>query len=239
MNINRIIRRIKRIIGIYGIALPFDDLDKEILEILEDTTLPVFSKYCPDWQIISIDTEICQKVYRKGNCDLYLLPDFGEKEILYVKRVEYNEQFLRTSLYPTYLGTQSTTAFGDLLCSNVGKQIADSITNAITFHYEHPRKLYIYDALVSSKLLVTIGFVHDSSFQSINPTTDESFFQLAALDVKAGLYPTIKHYEGLDTVYGRIELKLDNWANAEEERNQLIEKWDESYLLDFIDLDYY
>ena len=45
MNMNRIVRRIKRDIGIYGIALPIDNLDQLILDVLIDTTLPVFSQY--------------------------------------------------------------------------------------------------------------------------------------------------------------------------------------------------
>ena len=47
MNIDRIVRRIKRDIGIYGMALPIDNVDKLIGEILVDTTLPVFSMYQP------------------------------------------------------------------------------------------------------------------------------------------------------------------------------------------------
>ena len=73
---------------------------------------------------------------------------------------------------------------------------------------------------------------------TIAPTAEESFYKLAVLDVKAGLYPTIKHYEGLDTPLGRIELKIDDWQNAAQDRKDLLQQWDEDYLLDAVDLMY-
>ena len=110
------------------------------------------------------------------------------------------------------------------------------MVNSITFDYQHPRKLYVYDAMVSARLTALLAFEHDRSFNSINPTCEESFYMLANLDVKAGLYPTIKHYNGLETALGRIELQIEDWQNAAQERKDLINAWDESYLLDAVDL---
>ena len=71
---------------------------------------------------------------------------------------------------------------------------------------------------------------------SINPTSEESFYKLAVLDVKGALYPTIKHYTGLETSLGRIELQIEDWQNAAQDRKDLLNEWDENYLLDAIDL---
>ena len=90
--------------------------------------------------------------------------------------------------------------------------------------------------MVSARLTALLAFEHDRSFTSINPTCEESFFTLADLDVKAGLYPTIKHYNGLETALGRIELQIEDWQNASSERKDLISNWDENYLLDAVDL---
>lgn len=242
MNLNTLVRRIKRSIGLYGIALPIDNLDQLILDILYDTTIPVFSIYCPREELVYVDIyDLAHNNRERGEtCDLFILPDwiFLEKKVLFVKDVKYDENFLRHNYFPTSLSTNSFDVFEDIMLSNATKPITDTIVNSITFHYEHPRKLYIYDSLVSSKLRISLACQHDNSLQSITPTSEESFFKLAILDVKDGLYQTVKHYDGIETSYGRIELKIEDWANARQERDEMLKEWDDSYLLDQVDYNY-
>ena len=73
---------------------------------------------------------------------------------------------------------------------------------------------------------------HYKSLQSIRPTAEESFFTLAVLDVKENLYGLVKHYQNIQTAYGNVELKIDDWQNAESERKELLNQWDDSYHLD-------
>ena len=243
MNADIIIRRIKRSIGIYGIALPIDDLDKLILEIMDDTTLPVFSTYCPHEEIhtIMVDELEHNNRERGEGCELYTVPDslLQGRELLYVKSVKYDESFLRYQYMPSVLNQQKANdIIGGIYLANSVKPLTDSMINPITFHYEYPRKLFIYDTLVSSRLKAIMCFSHDKSFQSITPTQQEAFFKLAALDVKEGLYATVKHYEGIETAFGRIELKIEDWANAAQERKDLLNEWDDSYLLDAVGIQY-
>jgi hypothetical protein len=240
MNINTVVKRIKRDLGIYSIALPVDNLDGLILDILQDTTLPVFSIYCPREEMIPIDLSYLSQVRRitEDGSELYILPDYSAKKMLYVKRVTYDDSYVRANYIPTWYQLNPMDGLCDLLTATIGRNTGDVLMNSITFHYEHPRKLYIYDALISTKLLITIACEHDNSFQSIPPTAMESFYNLALLDVKAGLYPTIKHYDGLETSFGRIELKLDDWQSAQADRKELISQWDENYLLDAVDYDF-
>lgn len=242
MNINTVIKRIKRDIGIYGIALPVDNLDQLILDILEDTTLPVFSLYNPLEEIQHVDVSCLIHDNRMADgSDIYIIPDslLYSRKLLYVKRISYDESYLRSNYFPNHEVMTGLSGLGDLLSANIAKNIIDQTVNSITFKYIHPRKLLIYDALVSSKLTIYMCFQHDKSFASIAPTAEESFYQLALLDVKAGLYPTIKHFDGIETSLGRIELKIDDWQSAADARKELISNWDESYLLDAVDLDYY
>lgn len=243
MDVNKMIRRIKRDIGIYGIALPIDNLDQFILEILEDTTVPVFSLYCPREDILTLDIHNCVPGGEYGtgeSCDLYILPDWvfsGGRKVLSVKRIEYADDLMSRNYYPTGRGTIYNN-LEDVMLANANKPIVDLSIAKITFKYVHPRKVYIYDSLVSTKLRLTILCEHDPSLQSITPTSAESFFKLAELDIKAGLYQTVKHYDGIETSYGRIELKIDDWQNAKQERDDMLKDWDDSYLLDQVDLEW-
>lgn len=243
MNINNIVRRIKRSIGIYGIALPIDNLDQYIMDVLMDTTLPVFSIYQPAEEKIPIDTtQMGRPDHSLGEgSDLFILPEqlFLGRELLYVIDVEYHENFLAQNYAPTSFGLHSSVdVMEELMLANAATPMYNAAIEPISFHYEHPRKLYIFNALVSTKLMLTVGFSHDTSFQSITPTSTESFFQLAILDVKEALYNLVKHHNEMETSLDRVDLKLDDWANASGERKDLLKEWDESYLLDMTGLTY-
>lgn len=243
MDINRILKRIKRDIGLYGIALPVENLDQLILDILQDTTIPVFSIYCPREEIVTLDIQnmIPNGDFGRGeSCDLYILPDWlytGNRNILYVKNIQYADDIMSRNYYPTGRGSVYNN-LEDIMLANANKPIVDLSIAKITFTYEHPRKVYIYDSLLASKLRLTLACEHDASCQSITPTAAESFYKLAVLDVKSGLYQTVKHYDGIETSYGRIELKIEDWQNARQERDELLKDWDDAYLLDAVGFNY-
>ena len=87
-------------------------------------------------------------------------------------------------------------------------------------------------------MVFDLGFQHDVSLASIPETCRTSFMELAMLDVKENLYPIFKNYNNLSTVYGNIDLKIENWENAESERKDLISRWDDVYHLDMTPMYY-
>ena len=82
MNMSKLITRIKLSIGIYGIALPIDDLDGLIKMIIEDITLPVFSIYSPYEESMYIDLNKLERLEKTADYVSYLLPDFKERKLL-------------------------------------------------------------------------------------------------------------------------------------------------------------
>jgi hypothetical protein len=247
MRVDRLIKRLKRDIGIYGIALPIDNLDTFITDILEDTTVPVFSLYVPRYEILACDAREFTRATndRAEVCDLYILPErlFQGREVLYVRKVEYISQLGDYSTrYPSIIhngyGGFPVNSMESIMMANAQKPITDNLVNPVTFHYEYPRKLYIYDDLVSTSLRITLACEHDTSMQSITPTSAESFYKLAILDVEAALYNQIKPYLEQGGAYDKIELKVDDWAEASKNRTDLLDRWDELYGLDYAGFEY-
>ena len=39
----------------------------------------------------------------------------------------------------------------------------------------------------------------------------------------------MKHYNELSTAHGSINLKIDDWANASQDRDALLDKWDDTF----------
>lgn len=240
MNLSRLVTRIKRGIGIYGIALPIDDIDRMILDILEDTTIPVFSIYSPFFITYKFDVSALECTQRSTDYIEYALPDFQERNLLYIANVTYDQVF--TGGFGTWDGfgmpmnTPPMTSLSDIVTANAEHKAYSQVVPQLNFQFIEPNYVRLYNMNISSRLIFKIAFEHDSSGLTIAEMSKESFYKLALLDVKAGLYNTVKHYSNITTAYGNIELKIDDWQSAEETRASLLQEWDETYHLDMDDM---
>jgi len=236
MNMSDLITRIKIACGIYAIALPFENPDEAIADVIRRVTLRTFSTYCPYCESIQFDTLVMEPLEKHANQETYLLPDiFSQREILYVKNVRYDESDISAL---GYWGGGVPILHGNMLrqamLSNAALNLSNRIIPKITFKYEHPRKITLYNMLSSTKLIFDIAFVHDSSLASITPSSEESFYNLALLDVQNFLYQSLKHYKEIKSAYGTINLQIDDWQNAESARKELLNDWDNTYHMDII-----
>lgn len=235
MNLSNIITRIKLKLGLMAFATPFENLDETIISIIKDITVPVFSIYYPQKESLTINTRDLELLEKATTYEKYLLPDFSARKLLYVFDVRYHDSSVLSGLgyygegYPTMTGN----LINQMMLSNAGASLLNQMIPKMTFKYEAPRILYIYNGYSSAKIVLELGFEHDKSLASIPETCREEFLKLAMLDVKENLYPTMKQYTDLNTAIGNINLKLDDWANAEDQRRELVEKWDDTYHLDF------
>lgn len=233
-NMSSVLTRIKSTLGLYTIALPFENVDQVLSDIIINVTLPVFSTYSPYREKLRVDTKELTELERADSYQTFLLPDWKNKHIIMVEDVEYDETMLSGfGYYGGFTPFFTNNMLQQSLLANVGANISRSMIPKMTFEYEHPRKLRIWNLFNSCKLVLKVCCMHHPSLASISPTTFESFYKLALLDVEMFLYNTMKHYNNVESAYGRIDLKIDEWQNAEAERKELIDKWDDSYHLDF------
>lgn len=233
MNQSNIITRIKLKLGLLNISTPIENLDDTILTILQDITVPVFSIYCPKKEKLNLHLQDLELIEKDGIAEKYLLPDFKTKKLLYVFDLNYDVSLLSGfGYYSGGMPLMQGNLVNQVMLSNAGAQVMNQVIPKLTFKFEPPREVTVYNAYASTKIVFDLGFEHDKSLASIPETARESFLQLALLDVKENLYPTLKQYTEINTAIGNINLKLDEWANAENERRELIDKWDDTYHLD-------
>lgn len=234
MNVSTAVTRVKLKLGIMGMASPIKDLDNVIVEtILNKITLPVFSKYCPAKDRMIVNLDDLERVEKNESYCCYILPDFKTRELLYVLDVRYDETTMTgLGFYGSGFPLITGNMLGQAMLSNASMNLANQVIPKMTYEYVHPRKLYIYNAYNSYRVIIDLGFVHDKSLCSIPNTAEESFFELFALDVKENLYPTFKQFSQINTAYGNIDLKIDDWSNAESERKDLLSRWDDNFHLD-------
>lgn len=239
MNMSNVITRIKLSLGLMAIATPFENIDDTIQTILDEITIPDFSIYNPCKDSITIKTNDLERIEKTDQYSTYLLPEFKARKLLYVFDVRYDDTCLSgLGYYGGGMPLINGNTINQVMLANAGANLINTMMPKMTFKFEHPRKLYLYNMYSSSTIVLDLGFEHDHSLASIPETCRDSFMQLATLDVKTNLYPTLKMYSELNTALGNINLKLDEWANAESTREELINKWSDTYHLDMRPLYY-
>lgn len=229
MNLSQLINRIKRDLGLYGMALPVENVDKAIADIIQEVTLVTFSTLSPKRDTMNVDLRALTRTEHNREYNEYIITGRNNTTIAYVEDVRpdtstmtgwggYNPIFTTNSIYQNILG-------------NASMNLAHQIVPRMTFEFLWPNKLRLYNELCS-KVIVEYGQMHDPSLVSIPPTAAESFYKLAILDVKQTFYSLVKHYTELQTAHGRIDLHIDDWAEAAAKREELLNQWEDVYHLD-------
>lgn len=232
MNISNLITRIKLKLGLNVITAPFD-VNQLIQDVIKIETLPVFSLYAPLRETFHCTINDLQQIDKGPNYVQVLIPEIRPNKIISVEDVEYDETTIsNTSSYGYCYPYRFPNIWQTLVSANASMNLVRSMLPSVTFKYEHPRKLTLYNIYVSRQVAISIAMEHDDTLASIKPTTEESFYELALLDIKVNLYSNMKYYTELQSAYGTINLRIDDWSNAEAERKDLLNTWGDTYHLD-------
>lgn len=240
MNLSTLLTKIKIACGIYTIALPFENCDAMLTDIITKITLPTFSVFSPCYEKFRFSLSSLEELEKNANYEVYLLPDiFSQRQLLFIKDISYDEADISGL---GYWGSGVPILNGSMIrqsiLSGAGMNLTNRMIPKITFKYEHPRKVTLYNVLSSCNLVFELALSHDINLASIPPTSEESFYELALLDVKKSLYETMKHSADISSAYGNITLKLEEWAQAESARETLINEWKGTYHMDVLPFQY-
>lgn len=233
---SHLLKRLKMSLGIYSIKLPISD-DELFEDVVVDTTIPVFSTYVPyKYSMIADLNEL--RISDRYSVDdsslisnVYQIPDIFKKQKilgLYNIRpyIEFNGMMM-TSSYET-IDSYQVLATGQGLAN-----LSDAMVPPQTFQFIEPNRFQIFNqVLYNNKVYLDILYTHSPELFTIPTTARESFYKLCLLDTKAYLYNALKYWNPSPTAYGQLDLKIDAWENAESDRNDLLNQWDESYHLD-------
>lgn len=240
---SHLLKRIKMALGTYSIKLPVEDKDI-FADVIQDNTIPVFSTYVPyKYSMIGDLNEMrVNDRYKVDDSSLvsndYQLPNiFPEQECIGINNIrpyiEYNGMMM-TASYET-IDSYQVLATGQGLAN-----LSSAMIPPQTFEFIPPNGFRIYNqVLYNNKVWLDLAYTHSPELNTIPLTARESFFQLALLDTKMYLWNQMKYYVGLQTAIGQLDLKIDSWENAESERKDLLNSWDDTYHLDSIPAIFY
>lgn len=233
-----LVNKIERRLGTAPLNLPAElTKDKWATSVIEPDTLTTFSRYFPHMIKITLNPEDKKNGY-------YLLDRHVPEgwEILGVKDIIWSDVSNGTVGIQQYTGYGIYNILGrsmDMDSIMLAQQYADisSLFNStIMVDFVPPNMVKIELAMAGNadNLMeyITLGvFVkHPANLMTIAPTKMETFEALATADVATFLYEYLKHYDGIETVYANIDLKLSSLESQSQKRQEIVEFIKENYV---------
>ena len=118
--------------------------------------------------------------------------------------------------------------------------VASALAKAPTHEFIKPNKIKVYNGWAGGIYEVELLLAHDPSLATIPDGAMIDLKELATLDLEEYLYNKLKRKEGLEVGVGSIQLHIDDWSGAANEKRDLLKQWrDEGANFDFDHIRYY
>ncbi len=233
MGLSELLTSVKMKLGIYGISIPVENLDQLMHDVIKLESIKTYSQFFPQTFTMEFKMEELDVIQNNYAKTTFVLPDlFAGRRIIYVRDVFPG----RLNQQSNYMYAEMATGedfYQTMMLGHAQAHLASAVTPPFTFEFEHPNIVHMYNySSYSRDVTVKIDVEHFENLSSIPPAQFESFRQLVILDMKIFLYGMLKHYTDLSTPLGNISLKIDDWANAEATRDELINEWTASHHLE-------
>ena len=248
MNISEVINDIKLSSGLNTIALPFNKPTEVVIKEILQTSIRTFSEFKP---FIKEGYEHRKNLRSPSEIDkamgIYIL-----HETLTTTHVQDAYAYASSGQIKNGETTVNTFTVGSPFVG-FGAYYPQDILNATmtgaainkyagvtskvpTSKWLGFNKIQLFDFPENSYVRFVVKCDHDPNGETISESCVESFIQLATLDVHRTLYNTIKNMNNVGSAFKDIQVKIDEWSNAESERTALIDRWTGTFHLDDMDL---
>ena len=244
-DMSNLLNKIERRLGLISLAphLPeFCNKDSWAKIIMEDTIV-TFSRFFPHQFKIVINDSTCYKKMDHQHVLWYYIKDeilqgaklLGIKDIDWMDTSSNNSALGASSVgnyfYPSFSCPMAT--FESILGLQMAADFNSLYNRGIYIDFQYPNHFCIrgigntnYDLNSFSLILL----VEHSSLATISPTKMEVFERLASADIANFLYQNLKYYDGLETIFATIDLKLNDLTSKGSNRDQIIDKLENSYV---------
>lgn len=238
-NMTKLLNKIERRLGTRGLNLPKELCKDKWDQIIIEDTLTTFSRFFPNK--IKYEVNVARD---KGKGDYCLIDESiipGDIEILGVRDICW-EEFTPTSLginnqsYGIYDFYSNGYGLEDIAMVQMRADYVSLFDNGIYVDFEYPNKILLKNSTGANLLnslptfKVDLLIKHSPNLNTISPTKMETFEELAKADIALFLYEELKYFDGLETVFGNIDIKLSDLENEASKRQDIIMKLEESYV---------
>ena len=238
-NISKLIDKIERRLGLLALTphLP-DNLNKNVWgDIIKEDSLLTYSRYLPRKFSFKITEESAP--YKDGW--YYINEDLvGETSILGVGDIDWqtynqNSAGLAYGYGAIDSGISTNFTFQDIQGLKNKVDYSSLFCNQIIPEFSPPNKIRLVAVGNQNIRLKSFNIIlylkHFDSLVSIAPTAMEKFEQLCQADIAAFLSSNLRYWEGLETVFTTLDLKLSYLESEAGKRDGIIDYLEQSYVM--------
>lgn len=212
-------------------------------DIIMEDTIVTFSRYFPNKFPFVVDETTCDKKEENGTMYYYIKDEIlkgvkllGLQDIDWTDNTTKNSSLGATSLgggyfYPSFACPEST--FNSVLSLQMQADISSLYNRGLFIDFQYPNRFSVkglgntnYDL----KSFVVNLLVEHCSLSTISPTIMNTFEELAQADIARFLYMNLRYYDGFETAYVSIDLKLSELNDEANKRENIVEKLENSYV---------
>lgn len=233
-----LVNKIERRLGTKPLNLP-DHLCKDKWpEVIINDSLSTFSRYIPNSMHIVMD------LTQRKRDGYYVIDKYIPEgvEVLGIRDIDWS-LFSRDSLrlqeaqgYGTYDFMTNNYGLDDIALLQMRADHMSLFNNQIFVDYKAPNMIKIScvtgaDVTRNMRTFpIEIFIKHAPNLMTIPPTMMETFEKLAIADVATFLYEELKYFDGLETVYASMELKLQDLESKASTRDEIVQYLDEVHV---------
>lgn len=239
-NMTRLLNKLENRLPVKTLILP-DEVNKDSwASVIENDTLVTFSRYMPR----KFNYEVIPTQHPKKN-GWFLLDESivgPETKILGVQDINWSD-FSQDALtyhqnmgWGTYDYLMQSYGVEDIALAQMRADHMSLFNNGIYLEFEPPNKFRIQSCTGADlsksigKFHVYILLEHRPDLTTISPTQMEIFERLAQADVAKFIYNGLVHYDGVQTAYAQIDLKLDLLQDEAAKRDEVVQELEEGYV---------
>lgn len=224
--------------------MPLPVTNEQLMRHFDRSILRPFSQYHPRQETIRFGDEARIELpnnefnFRRYRLPMYRFPTsicLGVASVEPINFIGYPDSY---GMIP-FLGSPDglIMAMSDVRTLSA---LGAATTRSLTPRFTKPDMVDLYGGYAGCAYEAVILLSHDMSLSTIPDTSFESFYEFALLDMKAYFYSKLKRKDGLDTGVGSIQMKIDDWSGARQERDELVRRWrDEGYNFDYESMEYF
>ena len=244
-DMTKLLDKIERRLGLIPLQphLPENMQKSHWSDIINQDSLVTFSRFFPNkFKLIINDDTVDKK--KENNTMWYYIKDeiLQGCKLLGVKDIDWNDTSANNSsltngalgnyYYPSGLGCPAAT-YETILGLQSAADFASLYNRGILVEYEYPNRFCLkgigntnYDL---SNFVVQL-LVEHRSISTISPTMMNKFEDLCTSDIANFLYMNLRYYDGLDTIYINLDLKLSELQEFANKRDNIIEELDNAHV---------
>lgn len=212
-------------------------------EVVMTDSIVTFSRYFPNQFKMVINDQTCDKK-KEGNVMWYYIKDeilqgcklLGLKDIDWTDTSAANSSLTNGSIGTYYYPSGSPCiegTFESILALQFAADTASLYNRGIYIDFQYPNRFCLkglgntnYDL----NSFVVVLLVEHRSLSTISPTKMNLFENLCQADIAKFLYMNLRYYDGLDTVYINIDLKLSELQDEASKRDTYIDQMNDSWV---------